>query len=308
MSTNVSGVTSHFPKPQPGFTTTTSGSVSSGASTVGLNSTGNYSNGDIVALVIDPTDSNKKQVLVGTVDTGGVQLTGVIWTDGTNQSHASGATVVDMVTATYIQMMTKGMLVQHKQDGTHADTITTNTIGENTIGNGVTVDGLNFKDGKLNTNNSVVAANITPAILTNSMLSTADGELGGALQSWTPTFSNIAVSNSTVVAKYIQIGKTVFARFAITFAGGDKPSGVASISLPVTASSNIETFTSLGQVTYATTGRYHGFARLGSTTTADLLVFDAANTYLQEVNLSSTTPGVWANGHKLYGKIVYDAA
>lgn len=121
MATNVASVSSHFPKPQPGFTTTTSGAVSSGATTVGLNSTGDYSNGDIVALVIDPTDSDKKQVLVGTVDTGGVQLTGVVWTDGTNQSHASGATVVDMVTATHLQMLTKGILEHTNQDGTLKD-------------------------------------------------------------------------------------------------------------------------------------------------------------------------------------------
>ncbi|MEO5499474.1 MAG: hypothetical protein ABIR46_03170, partial [Candidatus Saccharimonadales bacterium] len=40
------------------------------------------------------------------------------------------------------------------------------TVNESTPANGVTVDGLNLKDGKLNTNNSVVTANITDGAVT----------------------------------------------------------------------------------------------------------------------------------------------
>jgi hypothetical protein len=45
-------------------------------------------------------------------------------------------------------------------------TITVDTISEFTSANGVTVDGLNIKDGKLNTNNSVVTSNITDLAVT----------------------------------------------------------------------------------------------------------------------------------------------
>lgn len=119
MSTNVSSVVSHFPKPQNGFATTTSGSVSSGATTVGLNSVAGYSNGDVGVFVIDPTDATKKQTFTGIIDTSGVQVTSVVWTSGTNQSHANGATVVDYVTATHMGMMSKGILVAHDQTGVH---------------------------------------------------------------------------------------------------------------------------------------------------------------------------------------------
>lgn len=118
MSTSVSSVSSHFPKPQDGFTTTTSGSISSGATSVGLNSTGSYANGDVVVLIIDPTDANKKQAFTGVVDTSGVQITSVVWTSGTNQNHSAGATVVDYVAATHTGMISKGALVSHNQDGT----------------------------------------------------------------------------------------------------------------------------------------------------------------------------------------------
>lgn len=118
MSTTVTSVTNHFPSPQDGFTTTTSGSVASGASSVGLNSVSGYTNGQIVVMVIDPAEASKKQAFTGTIDISGVQITNVVWTSGTNQSHQAGATVVDYATATHIAMMTKGLLVSHDQDGT----------------------------------------------------------------------------------------------------------------------------------------------------------------------------------------------
>ena len=120
MSTNVNSVVSHFPSAENGFTTTTSGSVSSGAATVGLNSVAGYTNGEVVVFVIDPTDASKKQTFTGIMDTGGSQVTSVVWTAGTNQTHSAGATVVDYATATHISMMTKGLLVEHLQTGIHA--------------------------------------------------------------------------------------------------------------------------------------------------------------------------------------------
>jgi hypothetical protein len=119
MATSVSSVVSHFPDAENGFTTTTAGSVASGATTVTLNGIGGYTNGQPVVLVIDPTDAAKKQTFTGIVDTAGVQVTSVVWTAGTNQTHALGATVVDYATATHIAMISKGIQVEHAQDGTH---------------------------------------------------------------------------------------------------------------------------------------------------------------------------------------------
>lgn len=119
MSTNVSSVVSHFPDAENGFTSTTAGSVASGAVTVTLNSIAGYTNGEPVVLVIDPTDAAKKQTFTGIVDTAGVQVTSVVWTAGTNQTHALGATVVDYATATHIAMISKGIQVEHAQAGTH---------------------------------------------------------------------------------------------------------------------------------------------------------------------------------------------
>ena len=125
MSTSVASVVSHFPDAENGFTSTTAGSVASGAVTVTLNSIAGYTNGQPVVLVIDPTDAAKKQTFTGIVDTAGVQVTSVVWTAGTNQVHALGATVVDYATATHIAMISKGILVEHAQAGTHTAALIT---------------------------------------------------------------------------------------------------------------------------------------------------------------------------------------
>lgn len=53
-------------------------------------------------------------------------------------------------------------------------TLNTNTVSEFTAANGVAVDGLNIKDGKLNTNNSVVTTNITDDAVTPAKISALD--------------------------------------------------------------------------------------------------------------------------------------
>ena len=115
---NLSGVSNHFSVAKEGFVTTTSSPVTSGATTVQLTSVAGYTNGDTVVLVIDANDVSKKQVFTGTVDTGGSQITNVVWTEGANTSHILGAPVIDYVTASHQSMTTKGLLVSHDQDGT----------------------------------------------------------------------------------------------------------------------------------------------------------------------------------------------
>lgn len=121
--TNVSAVTKHFPSAEEGFTTTLSSTISAGATTVGVNSLSGYTTGEVATFIVAPTVSSEKQVFTGVVDTAGLQLTNVVWTTGTNQTHAAGTTVVDYATATHISQMSKGILAEHNQDGTHSNTL-----------------------------------------------------------------------------------------------------------------------------------------------------------------------------------------
>lgn len=128
---NVSTVTTgFFPTAKEGFATTLSATAVSGATVVSLNSVVGYENGDHVVLVVDPGDASKKQVFTGTVDATGLQLTGVKWTEGTNQDHLSGAVVVDYETATHWALYSKGLKVAHNPDGTIKAAVTTSIANE----------------------------------------------------------------------------------------------------------------------------------------------------------------------------------
>lgn len=119
MATDVSSVLQHFPSAEDGFTTTLASTISSGATTVPLNSVTGYANGEIVVFIVDPSNATKKQAFTGVIDTSGVQVTSVVWTSGTNQQHTAGSTVVDYVDAAHISMVSKGLLRDHNQSGYH---------------------------------------------------------------------------------------------------------------------------------------------------------------------------------------------
>lgn len=157
MSTSVASVTNHFPSAENGFSTSTSASVSSGATTVQLNSVAGYDNGEVVVFVIDPTDTTKKQTFTGVVDTAGTQITNVVWTAGSNTSHALGATVVDYATATHISMISKGLSVSLNQDGT----LKANTVGTTNISNDAV------------TTNKILNSNVTTAKIADDAVTDA---------------------------------------------------------------------------------------------------------------------------------------
>jgi hypothetical protein len=113
---NVSSVTNHFPTANKGFITTLGSSVTAGAATVSLTSVSNLVNGAVFVGIVEPGTA-KEQEFTGVIDTAGVQITGVVWTDGTNVDHAAGSTVVDYVSATGQNMMTKGITAHANQDG-----------------------------------------------------------------------------------------------------------------------------------------------------------------------------------------------
>lgn len=113
---NFASVIKYFPTPKEGFITTLGSSILSGAVTVPLNSTSGLTNGDVFVGLIEPGLTNQ-QCFTGTVDTAGNQITGVVWTTGTNVAHSAGVTIVDYVTSTTVGMISKGVLKHANQDG-----------------------------------------------------------------------------------------------------------------------------------------------------------------------------------------------
>ena len=325
MSTSVSSVTKHFPSAENGFTTTTSGSVASGASVVGLNSVAGYDNGEVVVFVIDPTNS-KKQTFTGVIDASGVQVTSVIWTAGTNQTHDAGATVVDWPSATHVSMISKGLLVEHNQDGTHGavnatsvnvtSSVSTDTISEVTSGAGVTIDGLNIKDSKLNTANSVVEDNYTDGSIKPEHLMSGVGNTW-VWNSYTPTLSG-SFNNSdwTKTGKYTIIGKTCFFRIALVstnsapFDGGG--SG-AIFSLPTTAATHAGTLNQIhiGSASGydVSTASYLFDILLYSSTTAIIKYGNTTTpSYLKTADVGGADPFVWGVSDEITIQGFYEVA
>lgn len=188
-------------------------------------------------------------------------------------------------------------------------TLTTDTVSEFTSGNGVNVDGLNIKDSKLNTANSVVTASITDAAVTPAKLVAGTGT-GWAWQSWTPTWTNLTVASSTVTAKYVQIGKTVFYRVCVVLGGGNVPSGSVSFTLPVTSVvyAGTSTLPHIGDATYYITNGYSGAVVWTNTTTASFRVDSVGASYATDTTISATVPNTFANGSEIIGQGFYEAA
>jgi len=182
-----------------------------------------------------------------------------------------------------------------------------NTINEETAANGVTIDGLNIKDGKLNTANSVVTTNLTDGIVTNAKLSTAAGEVGGAYLSYIPVVTG--VTGGTMTAEYTMTGKTVTFNIRYIIAGGTFPSGAPTFTLPVTATSFFKALQGgiIGNVSFTDSGAadYSGVLRINSTTVCAALITGTKG-LLETVTASA--PFTWANGDEIQITGRYQAA
>jgi hypothetical protein len=128
-------------------------------------------------------------------------------------------------------------------------------------------------------------------------------------QDWTPSYSNIIEGNGTVVAKYIQIGKTVHYRYRLTLGSTSGVGTTATISLPVT-SVDYAVNTPIGECIYtdANGSVYNGAAMLVTTTTLVLRVNTASTTFTTVTGTSSTIPFTWTTSDVVSITGTYEAA
>lgn len=184
--------TDKFKKVQRKFSTTLSSTLAQSATTAALSSTSGLPTDTAVTVTIDRVDSNgtatpsSEEVVTGVVSGSNIQNL-VRGKEGTSdQAHSAGAVVEMLWTETVWNDAVDGMVAEHNQDGTHSavtadsvvvadgGTLEVDTVNEATAANGVTIDGLNIKDSKLVTADSVVTANITDDAVTGDKLATAN--------------------------------------------------------------------------------------------------------------------------------------
>lgn len=138
-----------------------------------------------------------------------------------------------------------------------------------------------------------------------------------AWTSFTPSWTNLTVTGSTVVAKYSQIGKTINFRISCTLGGGNAPSGTVTVTLPVSAHVD-EYATTQGSInvkcSYVDTGTttYEGSGSLADADTLQLKIWDVTGSYVDitgsNTNLSATQPHSWANTDVILIRGTYEAA
>lgn len=141
----------------------------------------------------------------------------------------------------------------------------------------------------------------------NTNFSTISGEPGGAWKSFTPSWTNITVGNSTInEGYYTQIGKTVI--FYVRFALGSTSAvtGSVTLSLPVAKASTLNNATPIGLVRMNDVGTaiYTGQITAAGTVTG----VGASGTYATEAFLAATVPFTWATNDVLYIQGTYQSA
>lgn len=170
---------------------------------------------------------------------------------------------------------------------------------------------INHKWNILGTNDASFAdgSGIADGAITPEKLQTATGT-SWTWQSWIPTYTNLTVGNGTVVAKYIQIGKTVHAYWSIicgsTTSLGDPP----FISLPVTANSRYGTtllYSPVGSVMAndVSSAVFWGIATLDARTTQVELDFPQNGI---PTTITGSFPFTETTGDNLVTQITYEAA
>ena len=127
-----------------------------------------------------------------------------------------------------------------------------------------------------------------------------------AWTTWTPTFTNITVGNSTVAARYKQIGKTVFVSMKFTRGSTGSIGTTPSMSLPVSSATNVLI---IGMPYYEDVGTagYVGYLIM-----LDGIVYfgqqNVAGTYPSTAYISATVPFTWTTGDVLNVQFYYEAA
>jgi hypothetical protein len=192
-------------------------------------------------------------------------------------------------------------------------TIAVDAISEFTAANGVTIDGVNLKDGTINTANAVITSSILPGAITPATLQSGTGSTW-VWQTYAPTVVNVNLGTApTTSYKWVQIGKTVIVDIFIALGTSGTVGGGVTVSLPVAAAARYGTGTHYpaGEFFFVDEGAaiYPGFADItGSTTVASLYTTNTTGTFGTNTPITGSVPFTFGPTDKIVGRLMYEAA
>lgn len=147
-----------------------------------------------------------------------------------------------------------------------------------------------------------VAGEKPPAATLNTEIRDALTGIQAAWTSYTPTLTNITLGNGTVVARYLQIGKTITVSFLFTAGSTTTYGGAFSVSLPVTAQAGNASLAVGGCLANPAGTRFACVAGLASTTTVSFALPGGGSVG------SPSAPGTWGTTSVMGFTITYEAA
>lgn len=160
---------------------------------------------------------------------------------------------------------------------------------------GLKAGGVDIKDGKIATPNSVIPSNLG---------------IDWVWQAWEPEFTNLS-GGTLDYALYIQTGKTIFFKLKYTLLDAGV-AGAVSFTPPVamseTMSSTDEPILSTVYLNDTTTNQFVGCLRWASPTTVEIRSINAASTTALTAALSAGSPFTWTSTDVIAISGSYEAA
>ena len=169
---------------------------------------------------------------------------------------------------------------------------------------GTTLGDLAYSSATANTNTRLGIGSTGNVLTVSGGVPVWAAPSGLSFSDYTPTYTNITIGNGTVVARYAQSDKFVFASWSFTLGSTSSYGSNARITLPVTATST--NFVGTGYGLDAGTNEVIGQTVLFSTTTMNLYV--PLNGSYGSTQAGSTFPWTWTTNDKIILNIVYEAA